>query len=315
MGAQRQKLIGLMPREYEHPSDRRALDALEGTPGMEKLVRAFYKHGVERLLKIQLTGSHLKLNPDNFPDVFDTLEEVCGLLNLPQLPQLYMMPAYGANALTTGIEQPIVVLNTDCVDLLEREELMFVIGHEVGHIKSQHVLYQEIGAVGPEILHAAIPGFGALLATGLQVALLNWQRMAEFTADRAGLLACQDADTAIGAMAKLAGLPRKHFDSFNVEDFIAQAHEFEDYDADRLDKVAKVVSIMGQGHPWTVMRAAEFLKWVDSGEYDALLESCAKRKEGEVAAEAAAFCTKCGKELAADAKFCSACGTKLGGKA
>lgn len=315
MGRKRQKLVGLMPREYEHPSDRKALDALEGTPGIGRMVKAFYKYGVERLLKVQLTGSHLKLNPDNFPEIFSTLEEVCELLHLPELPQLYMMPAYGANAVTAGIEEPIVVLNSDCVDMLERDELMFVIGHEIGHIKSQHVLYQEIGAVGPEVLHAAIPGFGALLATGLQVALLNWQRMAEFTADRAGLLACQDADTAIRAMAKLAGLPKKHFDSFNVEDFIAQAKEFEDYDADRLDKAAKVVSIMGSDHPWTVMRAAEFLKWIDSGEYDSLLDACSKRKEGEAAGGDAAFCTNCGKSLSADARFCSGCGTKLGGKA
>ncbi len=313
MVAAREKLTGLMPREYEHPSDSRTLNALEGTPGMEKLVKAFYKHGVERLLRIQLTGSHLKLSPDNFAELFDALREACDLLNLPQTPQLYMMNGYGANAFTSGIEQPIIVLTTDCVDLLDRDELMFVIGHEIGHIKSQHVLYHEIASVGPEILSAAIPGVGGLLSAGLQVALLNWQRMAEFTADRAGLLACQDADKAIGALVKLAGLPRKHFDTFNVEDFIAQAREFEGYDMDRLDRVAKVVSIMGQGHPWTVMRAAEFLKWVDSGDYDALLEDCANRKEGGAASEAPAFCSSCGTPLAAEARFCSACGAKVGG--
>lgn len=71
---------------------------------------------------------------------------------------------------------------------------------------------------------------------------------------------------------KLAGTPKKYFDKINVNEFINQAKEFEDYDYDTLDKVAKYLSIMWQDHPWTVMRASELFKWVESGEYESIMK-------------------------------------------
>src|SRR5207253_6079890 len=79
-------------------------------------------------------------------------------------------------------------------------------------------------------LHDALPislGFGEWLSAPLQLALMHWQRMSEFTADRAGLLACQDADVAIRTMMKLAGLPQKYFKDINTQDFIEQARSEE----------------------------------------------------------------------------------------
>jgi hypothetical protein len=39
-----------------------------------------------------------------------------------------------------------------------------------------------------------------------------------------------------------------------------------DYDA--MSKVIKFISIADASHPWTVMRAAELLNWINSGEYN-----------------------------------------------
>ncbi|MGB9977622.1 MAG: M48 family metalloprotease [Thermovenabulum sp.] len=60
-----------------------------------------------------------------------------------------------------------------------------------------------------EIVGSITLGAGKLLSTGLQIALLNWVRMSEFTADRAGLLTCQDPEVAASALMKLAGVPQK----------------------------------------------------------------------------------------------------------
>ena len=37
-----------------------------------------------------------------------------------------------------------------------------------------------------------------------------------------------------------------------------------------MNKVVKFLSIADETHPWTVMRSAELLKWIDSGEYNRL---------------------------------------------
>lgn len=111
-----------------------------------------------------------------------------------------------------------------------------------------------------------IPG-GSLVASGLQFALYYWSRMSEFTADRAGLMCCQDTDAMTRAFIKMAGLPIKEFNNIRPETFIQQARDFKMLDYEGMNKVVKFLSIADETHPWTVMRSAELLKWIDSGEY------------------------------------------------
>lgn len=304
----RKKLTGLRPQVYEHALDTKTLDTLQGTPGLETLVRKCNEWGFERLLRVQLTGSHLRVTPDSFPDIHAMMLSVAETLDLPLIPELYIAAGGEINAFTAGVEHPIVVLTSGAIDQLNPNELRFVIAHELGHIKSGHVLYYQIAEFMPVIagiVGSVTLGIGELLSTGLQIALLNWKRMSEFTADRAGLLACQDVDSAISALMKLAGLPTKFYDSINTEDFLAQAREFQSMDADKLSWLAKGLSIMGQTHPWTVMRASEFLKWIDNGDFQKVLDA------DHTSAIPARFCSSCGRGLAAADLFCTGCGSRV----
>ena len=310
----RRKLTGLRPQTYEHPLDAQALNTLQKTSGLDTVVRKCNEWGFERLLRVQLTGSHLRVTADSVPEVHDKLLAACDILDLPKVPDLYIASGSDLNAFTAGVEKPLIVLNAGAVDLLNDDELLFVIAHEVGHIKSGHVLYYQIAEFLPvigAIVGSATFGLGELLGAGLQVALLNWKRMSEFTADRAGLLACQDANVPITAMIKIAGLPQKYHDAINPEDFIAQAREFKALDADKLNWLVKWLSTMGQTHPWTVMRASQFLTWIDAGEYEAVLTRD-HTLPGQPAAFSSlpgvAFCTHCGHALVPNARFCPACG-------
>ncbi|MGH8727332.1 MAG: M48 family metalloprotease [Burkholderiales bacterium] len=302
---ERRKLTGLRPQTYEHPLDTKALDALEGTPGLETLVRKCNEWGFERLLRVQLTGSNLRVTADNFPEIHAHLKSAAEILDLPHLPEIYIASGGDINAFTAGVEKTIVVLTSAAVDQLTDDELFFVIAHELGHIKSGHVLYYQMAEFIPvlgDIIGGLTLGIGGVVSTGLQVALLNWKRMSEFTADRAGLLATQDVNAAVSTMMKLAGLPQKSYGAINNEDFLAQAREFEGLDTDKLSWLAKGLSVMGQEHPWTVMRASEFLKWTDGGGYERVLN--AKHDSPT------RHCTQCGRTLGATQLFCPHCGAK-----
>ncbi|MCR4441522.1 MAG: M48 family metallopeptidase [Peptococcaceae bacterium] len=220
---------------------------------------------------------------------------------------------YQINAMTMGVEKPLVVLFSGCVDLMNRNELLFIIGHELGHIKSRHVLYHQMAKVIPilgEIIGKATLGVGELFSAGLQLALLHWARMSEFTADRAGLLTCQSIDDAVSAFIKMAGVPLKYYNSLVVEEFIQQSREFEGYDYDTLDRIAKFLVIASQNHPWTVMRSAELLKWMDTSEYLDIISG--KPTPGSQAGQQPPlFCVNCGQRINADAQFCAGCGIKI----
>jgi Zn-dependent protease with chaperone function len=270
----RNKIPFLQIESYEHPWDKSARDALEQVPGFTGLTRKLNEIGFERLLRVQYTGSSLKVSQTNFPELHNALREACNILGICHQPDLYLQWNYNINGFTAGVEKPIIVLNSGCIDLLSPDELLFVIAHELGHIKSKHVLYYQTATYLPALVHYLgnfTLGIGGLLTSGLQLALQNWQRMSEFTADRAGLLACQDPNVAANAMVKMAGLPHKYYSAALVNEFIKQAKEFESYDYDALDKVVKVLSTMNRSHPWTVMRTAELFKWVEGGEYDKIL--------------------------------------------
>lgn len=305
------KLHLLHPGEYEHPLDRQALNALEGTPGFEKLTRKILKHGLERLVRLQYTGSYIKVNEKSFPEVYNILLEVCDTLHLKKIPELYVQRGGHINAFAIGSENPIISVTTDAVDLLTDDELRYLIGHEIGHIKSGHMLYHTMAQIMPvigKIIGSATLGIGGVVGVGIEYALLYWARMSELTADRAGLLACQNEDAMITALIKMAGAPKKFFDQIEKDIFIEQAREFKEYDRDTLDKIGKIVMIMGSTHPWTVMRASEILKWIDSGAYEDIIKRHAETSE------VGFKCHKCGAILIGNENFCGMCGSKLWGR-
>lgn len=267
MNKNKKILTGLEHSQYEHPFDKKALNALEKTPGVSKVGKFITKHTVEKIYTVQYTGSNLKVTKENYPKIYEYLQYACQILDLPKVPELYIEWGYNINAFTVGSENPIIVLNSGLVDLCNDEEILFVIGHECGHIKSNHMLYHMMANVISYVIDV-IPG-GNLIAAPIQYALYYWTRMSEFTADRAGLLCCQNKDAVMHAFMKMAGMPISEFNKTNnYQTFIKQAEEFEQLDYDAMSKVIKYISIANASHPWTVMRAAELLNWINSGEYN-----------------------------------------------
>jgi len=264
MNRNKKILRGLSSEEYEHPFDRKALDTLEATPGLGVLGKFLTKHTVERIYTIQYTGSYLKVTNKNYPNIYEYLEYAAQILGLPTVPQLYIQWGYDINAFTVGSENPIIVLNSGLLDLCDEDELMFIIGHECGHIKSNHMLYHMMAQMVNFAIDA-IPG-GSVVAAPVKYALLYWDRMSEFTADRAGLLCCQKPTSVIKAFIKMAGLPKSEYSKMDINTFLEQAQEFKDLDYEGLNKIVKILSIAEANHPWTVMRAAQLVDWISAGE-------------------------------------------------
>lgn len=259
-------LTGLKSADYEHPHDKKALSALEKAPGLEIVGRYITKHTLERIYTIQYTGSNIRVTKDSYPKIYKKLECASQVLDLNKIPDMYIQWGYHINACTIGAEHPAIILDSGVLDLCDDDEALFVIGRECGHIKSDHMLYHMMAQLINNIIDA-IP-FGSIAAGPLQYALYYWSRMSEFTADRAGLLCCQNKDAAIRALMKMAGVPINHFNDLNCNAFIEQAKEFKQLDYEAMNKVVKFISIADASHPWTVMRVAELLNWIATKEYN-----------------------------------------------
>ena len=264
-------LHGLTANDYQHPKDAQALKTLKETKGIKKLVDKFYDMGIERLIKLEYTGSGIKASAKSFPQLHKCLVNACEVLNVDVLPELYIQRSEDLQAITLGVEQPIIVLTSESVNNLSPEEILFLLGKEVAHIQSNHILYQEIGFIFPQLIDTlsyVTFGLSGLISGGLRYALFYWAQMADYTADRGGLLACQDSHVAKMMFAKMAGLPERHWGTYDVTDLESQAKEFEGFNEKTFDKFMRFVY---GNNLWAIARAQELISWIDSGDYLKLL--------------------------------------------
>ena len=120
----------------------------------------------------------------------------------PGRVQVFVVPSKAKNAYTFGLSSPkAVVLYSGLLGVMDRDELTFILGHEMGHVALGHTwLNSLVGGL------AGIPSpFSASIM--MSMAFLWWNRACEYSADRAGLLACGRLDKAVSALVKLAAGP------------------------------------------------------------------------------------------------------------
>jgi Zn-dependent protease with chaperone function len=271
-------LTGLSVEELRHPNDARATDALKRIPGLDKALAKLLEYGLERLYYIDNLASNLRVTPTMFGRLHRSLTWATKILDVPE-PELYVTVDPVPNAFTYGHTKPFITLTSGLVDLLSDEELFFVIGHEVGHIKAGHVLYGTMArniAVVVQLLGQATLGLGALLGQGLVIALHEWYRCAELTADRAALLCVQDLEPARAAFMKLAGGTTRLAAEMDRDEFLRQVDAYDDVDRSTLDKAYKVLLTLYRTHPFAMQRAKALTSWHASG-YDELMARRASR--------------------------------------
>ena len=274
----RATLTGISSRAWEHPADRGALVALRKLKGFDTVLKVVSSLVNERVTRLLYLGSMVRVDEHQFAGLHRLLGEVGRTLDVAELPEMFVTNSPITNAMTIGMDKPIIVLNSSLLDLLDEEEMRFVIAHELGHAQSGHAVYRTLLE---RLLHlagvfASIPG-GTLGYRGIVAALFEWQRKSELSADRAGLLATQDPATAFRVHMKFAS-GSGDLSELDQTSFFAQGQEYLDA-GDLRDSVLKLLLVERTTHPFAVVRAAELRRWVDAGDYTRILSGDYPRRD------------------------------------
>ena len=270
-------LTDISPIAWEHPTDRAALGALQQLPGFDSLIRKVVGMFGERNIRMSYQAEAIKVGPRQYPDIHDQLLRVCEVLDT-EVPPLYVSQTPLANAGAVGMDHPFIVLNSSLIELAKPREIRAILGHEVGHIMSDHALYRTLLFLLLTFARPSVPVLGQAVVP-ITLALQEWSRKAEVSCDRAGLLATQKPRASFGSLAMMAGGIRGREGEIDLDAFIAQSDEY--LDAEGLDAYYKFMATLGRSHPFPVVRVAELRRWIDSGAYQAIVAGDYVRRTDE----------------------------------
>ncbi|KFG75551.1 peptidase M48 [Streptomyces mutabilis] len=274
---QRRRFPGVSSRAYEHPADRSALVALRRLSGFDTVFKALSGLLPERSLRLLFLSDSVRVSDRQFAHLNVMLRDACYILDLEKVPAMYVNQDPKPNAMCIGLDEPIIVVTTGLVELLDEEEMRAVVGHEVGHALSGHSVYRTIllFLTSLAVRVAWIP-LGNVAITAIVTALREWFRKSELSADRAGLLVGQDLQASMRGLMKIAG--GNHLHEMNVDAFLEQAEEYE-AGGDLRDSVLKILNVLPRSHPFTTVRAAELKKWAASRDYQRIMDGHYPRRE------------------------------------
>ncbi|MFD6389585.1 M48 family metallopeptidase [Nocardia sp. NPDC060259] len=273
----RVRLPEISTRAWEHPADRTALVALRSLSGFDTVLRALSSLLRERQHRLMYLATAVRVDDRQFRTLHELRADCVGVLDAQITPEMYVLQDPSVNAFTIGMDRPFIVLTTGLLELMDTEELRFVIGHELGHALSGHAVYRTM------LMHlmrlSASVGWlpvGGWALRAIVAALMEWSRKSELSGDRAGLLCCQDVEASVRVHMKTAGGAWLH--EMNHGAFLDQA---DDYlrSGDLRDGVLKLLNLELQSHPFSVLRAAELRRWIQSGEYERVLGGSYPRRE------------------------------------
>jgi len=224
----------------------------------------FYAYSTSRAQHQSLLRSARQVTPQSGLPL-DRLVQT-GISRLQPGPlEVYVLPTRELNAYTFGLESPkVVVLYSGLFDTMDQDEILFILGHEMGHVALGHTWLNSL--VG------GLAGIPSSLSSGalMTLAFLWWNRACEYSADRAGLLACGSPAKAVSALLKLAAGPGAR--SQAELDYAYRKIDAED------DDLAGSLNEMLATHPALIRRINQIRSYAASEQYRRLAAAMSARR-------------------------------------
>ena len=261
----------LDPREFEHPSMQKMNQLLRGSvvlrKSAESLSRKIGKPWYES------TFNSILATDKQYARILEIGLLAARRLGARQIPSFYVELDRGYQSATYGDEHDAFVnVGAFLPRFLNDEELLFVMGHEIGHLVSQHALWTTVsmflvGQQKQNLMAEGVMGFLSnplkIIESGVESIITNWMRIADFTADRAALLALGSFDKAKRAIFLLHLRSRRELDEMDIDEWVRQA-EAQD------QTMSKLSQMITSATPYLGARLVELRNFAASPQYEAL---------------------------------------------
>jgi len=201
----------------------------------------------------KLLASGLRITTNIMPDIYNVVQfakEIVGLMENEVEVFVHDEPVLRATCIDFEKQGIFLTLSSGLIEKLSSSELLFIIGHELGHAVYHHMTLPVSRMLAE----------GDKLPPDKVLSMLSWLRRAEVSADRVGLLCCQDIHVAGMALIKMScGLTAPHI-QFHLEDYVSQMADIQSLSAS-----ARNVEDCFTSHPFNPLRVVALDYFWESG--------------------------------------------------
>jgi predicted Zn finger-like uncharacterized protein len=248
--------------DYEYSADREAMKKLRSIKPLTAVIESLSKKFGKSFIESRFIGGGIKVTEAQFPRIQNLAITAATILGLKKLPEIYISGDIPWSSDTYGTESDaFIVLGTYLTRVLSDIELLFVLGHELAHVRSGHAMYRTVAQVfagyqGPKgVMGGGILGLldvQKLLSASLELPLLMWIRESEVTGDCAGLIVVKDRLIARKVLLLQALRSPDLYREINQEAYLKQQEEAE-------NQIGKLSEFLSQGTPY-VSRRIKFVE-------------------------------------------------------
>jgi len=223
-------------------SERQLFDALSGDEQIARVAEKLRKRNEEDANRRRLLASALRITDRIIPSLIERVELVKRITHLEGTEvetYIHNSPHHSASCMHFDGGGIFLLISSGLYTKLTERELLFVVGHELGHVVYNHHLLPA---------RAILAQRGACDAERA-LKLMSWARRAEISADRVGMLCCQDLDVAAKALIKLSCGLSDDLIEFDLPGYVSQLADLE-----AISRTVRAVEDFYSTHPFNPIR-------------------------------------------------------------
>ena len=258
------------PQELEHPSMQQMNNLLRQSTSLtttaQMISKKVGKPWYESLFNSILTSEN------QYSRIYELSYIAARRIGMKTMPSVYIEADRGYQTATYGSDQDSFVnIGTFLPRLLNDRELLFVLGHELGHLISNHALWTTVSMFLVGQHRSTVMSDGLLsyfsnplkiVEQGVESVISSWMRVADLTADRAALLVVGDFDIAKRVLFLLYFKSRRELQDINLDEWVKQQMT--------QDAGAQKLSEFGSPTPYLGSRLKELQSFYQSPQYEVL---------------------------------------------
>ena len=235
------------PLSIEHVRSRKAVmltEEIQQSENVMELLKEVEKEHSPTQLRRGLLRDAMKVTRRMSHSLHYLVDTIRRIIDLGHARvEIFVYPGPFIDAWSTQVPGDMSIylgLSSTALETLSQQEFLNIIGHELGHVVGGH----------PRIPVQLLLEHGTEILSVLDVyKLLALNRYREITADRVGLLCCQDYRVAAGCLLKSASGVTSGKLRFNLNDYLGQLEEIRS-----LDDVEDTSDDWFATHPFSPLR-------------------------------------------------------------